>query len=488
MGARVPGRPDLEGAQALTRLRLVALGASVAIAIAALAVAARSDDAPPGRGDPSPGAPNLVVVVTDDQSIGSLRGRPEAMPWLADRLDEPGWTTFTNTVVSTPMCCPSRATILTGRYARRTGVTSNAEAGALDASDTLAVWLHDAGYRTGLVGKYLNGYPWADEALVPPGWDRWFAKLNVTQETTYVGYDVVDDGVRSTVGDGPEDYATDRIAAEAASFVRDAPADRPFFLYVAPSAPHYPWTPAARHEGLLDGADVPVPTAGRLAAMNDVAGLPGWARSLPPVHAAHARRLAVDRVRERVALRAVDDAVRAIWREVAARGETDRTVLVLLSDNGFSYGERRWVGKACPWEACLRVPFVAHVPGTPGGVADELVANVDVAPTLAALAGVDAPPVDGLSLLPLLRGEGRRLGRDAVFIDWSGRGPAEAWEGVRLADAVFVRHADGTVELYDLAADPRERRNLAADPSASALRTRAERLLDGFVADLGAGR
>jgi N-acetylglucosamine-6-sulfatase len=451
----------------------------MSLAVTAFALVAceppASDEAPPPTRVDGEVPPNVILVVTDDQTAGSMEGEPVAMPWLDDRLGEPGWTTFTNAIVTTPLCCPSRASILTGRVASHTGVLTNEDGDALDDADTLAVWLHDAGYHTALIGKYLNGYPWDDPPPIPPGWDRWFAKLNASRATVYSGYDVVDDGERRTVGSAPEDYATDRLAREAVAFVASAAADRPFFVYFAPSAPHEPAEPAPRHASLLE-QPAPVPDASALSAMNDVSGAPGWIRERPPIDAEAGAALAEAQLRERVALRAVDDALRALWEAVDGRGELDRTIWIFLSDNGYSFGDRRWVGKTCPWETCIHVPFVVHAPGTPGGISPELVANIDVAPTISDLAGVDAPAVDGVSLVDVIE-HGTSPARRAVPIEWSGDGRVPAWSGVRTPNAVLIHHADGTVELYDLPKDPDQRRNLAHDPSAGALRARAERAL-----------
>jgi arylsulfatase A-like enzyme len=420
----------------------------------------------------------VIVVVTDDQTAASMHGAPASMPWLQERLGEPGWTTFTNAVVTTPLCCPSRASILTGRYARHTGVSTNHDGANLDPGDTIAAALHDAGYRTALIGKYLNGYPWEGSPLVPPGWDRWFAKLNASDDTLYYGYDVVDDGDRRTIGHEEDGYATDLLADEAVAFVEDAPTDRPFFLYLSPSAPHGPAEPAPRHASLLEGEPPPVaPDA--LAAMNDVGDGPSWIRSAPPIDPTAAEALAIAELRERATLRAVDDAMRALWDAVAARGQLDRTVWLFLSDNGFSFGDRRWVGKTCPWETCVHVPFVIHVPGSDGGTSQALVANIDVVPTIAELAHVEVDDVDGRSVASLLdAGSPTRPDRRAVLLEWAGSAQVPPWVGVRLADAVLIHHDDGTRELYDLVSDPDQRRNLIGDEAASALRARAERALE----------
>ena len=485
VGAGGRGAP---GRRPVLRLAVAALGVAaggswlVACDPPAADAPPTSDVAPPPQLVDGELPPNVILVVTDDQSAASMEGTPVAMPWLRDRLDEPGWTTFANAIVTTPLCCPSRATILTGRVARRTGVLTNEDGDALDARDTLAVWLHDAGYRTALIGKYLNGYPWDDPASVPAGWDTWFAKLNASRATVYSGYDVVDGGERRTLGSDPQDYATDRLAAEAVSFVSDAPADRPFFLYFAPSAPHEPAEPAPRHASLLE-RPTPPPDASALATMNDVEGAPAWIRARPSIDAETGAALARAQLRERVALRAVDDAFRALWEAVEARGELERTAWVFVSDNGFSFGDRRWVGKTCPWETCIHVPFLAHVPGTPGGVSRALVANVDVAPTIADLSGTEAPDVDGVSLRPVIE-TGTAPARRSVPIEWTGDDGVPAWRGVRLPNAVFIRHADGTVELYDLTDDPDQRRNLADDPEAARLRAKAERALERSLVGL----
>jgi N-acetylglucosamine-6-sulfatase len=439
--------------------------------------------------------PNVILIVTDDQTFASMQGRPVAMPWLTAQLDRPGWTTFSNAVVTTPLCCPSRASILTGRYASHTGVETNDDGVRLDDGDTVAVWLHDAGYRTALVGKYLNGYPWDASPGVPQGWDRWFAKLNASRSTVYYGYDVVDQGIRRTVGTDPADYATDLLAEQAVAFVRGAPADRPFFLTFTPSAPHEPAEPAPRYASLIDGTPPEVGDA-RLATLTAVDGAPSWIEERRPIDAASAAALELAKLRERGALHAVDDAFRDLWDAVAARGELDRTVWLFLSDNGYSFGERRWVGKTCPWEVCVHVPFVAFVPGTAGGSTDTLVANIDVAPTIAELAGLEldgtdhidvAPNIDGMSLAAHLLG-GPPPDREGVLLEWTGDARVPTWVAIRLRDAVLIRHADGTRELYDLAADPAERRNLIDDPSATALRARAVSALDASLAALeGAG-
>jgi N-acetylglucosamine-6-sulfatase len=206
--------------------------------------------------------PNVIIVLTDDERWDGF----DAMPWLTKELarDGSGWETFPNAFSNTPLCCPARASLLTGRYARHTGVEGNDDGGNLDESSTLATWLHGAGYHTGLVGKYLNRYPFGRLTYVPPGWDRFVAKRNQSGATVYRDFQVVDQGSPVFV----QEYATDWLGEKAVEFVRTTPSTRPFLLLFAPSAPHPPWIPAQRHEGTYGDllVDEPPNVAGQLRA------------------------------------------------------------------------------------------------------------------------------------------------------------------------------------------------------------------------------
>lgn len=453
----------------------------------------------PTSPDASTLPPNVLIVLTDDQSYDTLPSLvgPPAMPWLQSQISMPGghWVTFTNAFLNTPLCCPSRASILTGLTSAHTGVTSNFDGADLDESSTLATWLHDAGYTTGLVGKYLNDFPWDRGPYVPPGWDRFFAKLNEQLGTTYYGYGLLDQGVPLNVGDAPGDYATTFLAEQATAFLRSAPADHPWFLLFAPPAPHQPWTPAPGDVGAFSGSPVPRPSD---RVLNDVRGKPAWVRALPPVSAERARDLEERRRRERETLLAVDRAMRAFVSEVAARGELDRTVIVFMTDNGLSFGEHRWTSKRCPYEPCVRTPLVIRTPWVPGGTVDDLVSNIDLAPTIVDLArtaaAAPAPAMDGVSLRGFLdaRDGSPRPIREGVLLQYAGDAQVPAWRAVRTADDVYIENADGTVELYDLsgrigAPDPNELRNRARDPRYRAVETRLRSLLASLVRAEGGG-
>jgi arylsulfatase A-like enzyme len=432
-----------------TEVRPLLRRAALGLALGSLAAASWA-----GRSaEPLPGLPfNILVILTDDQSTLTMTSDPAPMPWLRSQVADPssGWRAYPDAVVTTPMCCPSRATILTGRTALVTGVVDNATGERLDETDTIATRLHGAGYTTGLVGKYLNGYPWDRGPYVPPGWDRWFAKANESLATTYQGYPVVDQGALRRFGAGPGDYVTDVLGREAASFIRGAPVDRPWFLLFAPPAPHAPGTPAARHAGTLGRPEEPEPAS----PPGDVA----WMRSLPPLDEEARSDLAVARRSADETLLAVDEHLRELVRAIAIRGEWNRTVVFVLSDNGFAFGEHGWVGKRVPYEPSVGVAFVVRwPPGVDGAPSEALVSNLDLAPTIGELAGLLAAPTDGVSL------QGSVAPDRVVPLWWVGDDTVPAWRGVRTAAAVLIEWSTGEEELYDLDRDPSQRVNLASD-------------------------
>jgi len=415
------------------------------VAICSVVAAAVFSGSPPVVArDPRP---NVLLVLTDDQTLDTIASGPPAMPWLQSQLADPlgHWLWFPRAVASTPLCCPSRSTILTGRYDTQTGVRTNDDGPNLDDTNTLPVWLHDAGYTTGLVGKYLNFYPWGREPFIPPGWDRWFAKENADESTAYYDYDVVDEGIVRHHGDAPSDYATDVLGAQALRFVQGAPAERPWFLYFTPNAPHLPWVPAPAHTGAFDGLEPPFPD---LATMNDVRGKPGYVRDLPAKTDADRQAYIQDDRNERAMLLSVDAWFHQIVDAIAARGELDNTVIVFMGDNGYTLGLHRLDGKRYPYTPSVRVPFAIRTPWTQASTVADPVSNVDVAGTIAALAGA-TPGLEqmGVDLGPAIRGD-PLPSRPGVFLDWGGDAYAPAWQGVLTRGATYIRNADGFRELY----------------------------------------
>lgn len=419
--------------------------------------------------------PNVLIVVTDDQRAGTVH---RYMPIVRSELGGRG-TTFVNAVVTTPLCCPSRASILTGNYAHTHGVYGNrAETGfgAFDDTSTLATWMRGGGYRTALIGKYLNGYGdvHPDGAYVPPGWDRWFAFV----EPGYFGYSVSDNGSRVAFGESPKEYSTDVLAAQAQAFIRNS--DAPFFLLFAPNAPHEPFTPAPRHVDAF--TDLP---PHRPPSYNErrVEDKPLWVRRRPQFSLDERARMDDLRERQLESLLSVDDAVGALLQTLEETGELSDTIVVFTSDNGFQWGEHRIWGKNVPYRDTHQVPLIVRYGGVvPSGEVDRtLVANIDIAPTVAELASVPTPPVDGLSLAPLFS-PGGEIPRARVLIEHGEGGPAPPLCAVRNAIEFYVRYATGEEEFYRYDLDPHELDNAAASPEAAsrvkALRNGARRLCD----------
>ncbi len=448
------------------------------LAVVAIAAAAGLRASPtPIVPDPRP---NVLVVLTDDQTLDTLPTDPPAMPWFQAQLADPEghWLWFPHAVVSTPLCCPSRATILTGRFDTHTNVRDNFQGPNLDDTNTLPVWLQGAGYTTGLVGKYLNFYPWGRAPFMPPGWDRWFAKENADESTAYYDYEVVDQVLEHHYGSAPQDYATDVLGAQAVRFVQTAPVDRPWFLYFSPNAPHLPWIPSPTYSGAFADVQPPIPP---LRVMNDVAGKPAYVQALAPKTETDRQGYIAGNRNERAMLLSVDDWFQSLVEAIAARGELDRTVIIFLTDNGYTLGLHRLDGKRYPYTPSIGVPFAIRTPWAPAGTVDDLVSNVDLAGTIAALAGVQPGlPQDGINLAPAVHGQPIPH-RPGVFLDWGGDENAPPWQGVVTRRFLYVDNADGFEELYRNA-DALQLHNLADDPGAARLLARGRALLATLAA------
>jgi N-acetylglucosamine-6-sulfatase len=436
--------------------------------------------------------PNIVLLVSDDQRLDDM--------WVLSKtralLGQPG-TTFTNAYVSTPLCCPSRATLLTGQYAHNNGVLDNGPPlggyGRLDHTNTLAVWLQKAGYYTAHLGKYLNSYGVTSPPVVPPGWSRWFGLVDPSTYQMY-GYTVSDNGRLVTYGKAPEDYQTDVLARKAEEVIRHHPRkdsagkERPFFLTVAPLAPHLEGSDGAGAGGVLRPAPRHLrrfvrvrPPAKDSFNEADVRTKPAYIQARRPITGK--RRKEINRIyRARLAsLLALDDLVERVVKALRETGQLDNTVLLFLSDNGFFLGEHRLPeGKYYPYEEAIHVPLLIRGGGFPAGAtARQVVGNIDIAPTILALAGATAGrAVDGLPLLPLARDPHLENDRALLIEGFShGRRAQLGYTGVRTGRWVYIEYETGERELYDLEADPHELANRAAAPELASLRaTLAARL------------
>ena len=418
--------------------------------------------------------PNIVLILTDDQRFDTLW----AMPTVESELVGHG-VDFVNGFVSNPLCCPSRSTILTGEYSHTTGVYSNRShqryggfAHFRDGS-TVATWLHGAGYRTALMGKYLNGY---SGTYVPPGWDRWFATYH---GGGYYNYTVNSDGSLSTYGSDPADYSTTVLTKQATAFIRSTDPAQPLFLYFAPHGPHNPATPAPGDENAFSDLaawrppsyDVVEPTK------------PEYIRHRNTFSSSLTRSIDEFRLDQYRTLLSLDRAVASILGALDDTGRLGDTMIVFMSDNGMLWGEHGWHKKVVPYEESIRVPFVVRYDPltTSPKVDDHLVVNVDLAPTFAALAGVSAPNVEGMSLLPLLSSASADW-RSSFLIEHMRKntGGVPTYCGVQTERFEYVDYVTGEEELYDLSRDPNELVNRVDDPRYLDVRRRLRRQLVGL--------
>jgi N-acetylglucosamine-6-sulfatase len=414
--------------------------------------------------------PNVVLILADDQRWDTLRWMPEVRELLVDQ-----GVSFSNAFVVNPLCCPSRASILTGQYAHTTGVYGSGNLDDFRDRDTLTTWLDDAGYRTALIGKYINGYN--GPMAIPPGWDRWFAFAD-TDAPGYYDYVVNDQGSLVQFGSEPGAYSTDVLTRESVRFITHTPSSKPLFLYLAPFAPHLPAVPADRHEGAFAGVDEYRPPS---FDERDVDDKPTYVQTLDRFSPLAEAQLDSARRDQLESLLAVDEAVGSIVAELGATGRLSNSVIIYTSDNGFLWGEHRWVGKMVPYEESIRIPMVVRADAITGafGSRRELVLNIDLAPTIADLAGVQPTiRVDGASMRPLLSGSGDRAWRRAFLVEHDKEKDMPAYCAVRTTWQLFVQYASEEEELYRLRGDPYELASAADSPLVATLRNRARKLCD----------
>jgi arylsulfatase A-like enzyme len=408
--------------------------------------------------------PNIVLIVTDDQRLDTLW----AMPNVRRRLSAHG-VTFTHGYVTNPVCCPSRATMLTGQYSHSTGVYTNKPGyhggvTAFDASSTIATWLHEAGYVTGLFGKYLNGY---EGGYVPPGWDHFFATWG---GGGYYDYLAQHDGSMMRFGSRPADYATSVLARDAVDFMASVPNDSPFFVYFAPHAPHEPAVPAPGDERLFGALSDWRPRSYDEA---DVSDKPEWLRRRPRLAAPAREELDRFRLAQLQTIVSLDREIGALLDHLEETGRISNTLIVFTSDNGMMWGEHRLRGKAVPYEESVRVPFVlrwdAMIPAARPN--HQLVLNIDIAPTLAAAAGVSAPGAEGRNVLRLIADPSRPW-REKFLIEHLGPATTPTQCTIHTRRHVLTRYETGETELYDLRVDPAQLSNLSGDPDVRRLESR----------------
>ncbi len=505
------GRPQLRRQAGVARAgagihrsrRLRPERVAAVVAVAALTAAGCSSGGGPSAGRASSsasggvagstgaaGRPNIVFVLTDDLSDNLVQYMPHVQA-----LQKAGMT-FTDYTVTDSLCCPSRSSIFTGRFPHDTEIFTNGKAKAGGRStatadggfdlfhargeekQTFATALQGVGYRTAMMGKYLNGYePAAIEGgagpYVPPGWNEWDVAGNGYPE---LDYDLNENGHVVHHGGQPQDYLTDVVAGKGTGFIKSAAdAHSPFLLELATFAPHKPSTPAPR-----DASAFPGLTAPRSPAFDQLpTAAPSWLAPAQPLTSDNIANID-DGFRKRAqSVQAVDAMIGHLEDTLKAAGVADNTYLVFSSDNGYHMGEHRLTpGKMTAFDTDIQVPLVVAGPGVPAGrTPDSLAQNIDLAPTFEALGGAATPAdVDGHSLVPLLHGQPAGDWRTASLVEHHGpdvnavdpdfqaksSGNPTSYEAIRTATSTYVEYANGEVEYYDLSHDPDELHNTAA--------------------------
>ncbi len=439
--------------------------------------------------------PNIVFVLTDDLAWNLV----DYMPRVRQMQRE--GTTFTNYFVTDSLCCPSRASILTGKYPHDTGVFTNGgndggfhlfhERG--EEENTFATRLQARGYVTAMMGKYLNGYTPAAlvdgrQAYVPPGWNEWDVAGDGYPEFYYT---LNENGRLGHYGARPQDYLTDVLANKGAAFInRAAAARKPFLLEIATFAPHSPYTPAPRDANDFPGLEAPRTPAFDEADMSDK---PAWLRNHALLNDTQIAGIDAAFRKRAQAVEAIDDLIGQLQATVALDGVARDTYFFFSSDNGYHMGEHRLTpGKQTAFDIDIRVPLIVTGPGvTAGKTVTHIAQNIDLCPTFVQLARASvAPSVDGQSLVPLLRAQPAPSWRDAALVEHHGpnvtpsdpdapqpgSGNPTTYEALRLPGSTYVEYANGEREFYDLRADPDELTNSASQLTSSRLASLHSRL------------
>ncbi|MFG1643483.1 sulfatase [Amycolatopsis sp. NPDC049252] len=457
-----------------SRVRLL-LTSLLVVALASTAAACTTGSARPAAVSGAAGSkPNVVLVLTDDLSMNLLPYLPHVQEMARNG------TSFANYTVTDSLCCPSRSSLFTGMLPHDTGVFTNGGKdggyGAFhdrgDDKSTYATSLQQAGYRTAMMGKYLNGYDPKTNGI-PPGWNEWDVAGNGYGE---FDYDLNENGTIKHYGKTPQDYLVDVMAGKAARFVTDsAAAHTPFAIELATFAPHGPYTPAPRDADAFPGL-----TAPRGPAFDTLpSSAPPWLASRTPL--TDKEKMTIDKAfRKRAqAVQSVDKMIGTVQDALDKAGVRGDTDIVFTSDNGYHMGEYRLTpGKQTAFDTDVHVPLVVAGPGVKAGVTvNQPVENIDLRPTFEQLAGAPTPSqVDGESLVPLLTGATPGTWRTVGLVEHHGpdfdktdpdqpkknSGNPSTYEAIRSATYTYVEYTDGTKEYYDRGTDPQELHNTAA--------------------------
>lgn len=388
--------------------------------------------------------PNFLIIVTDDQRYDTMEYMPNTQELIFDQ-----GVTFSKGYITTPFCCPSRASILTGMYAHNHGVQVNED--PLEFR-TMVEDIHRNGYYTGLVGKYLNSW----KGDMRPEYNFWVSFWGGTMKN-YYDPDLNVNGTWSKY----TGYSTYLFRDYGVQFIEEASKQsKPFLLMYTPNAPHAPFTPAKEDVNLLDGLEPFRPVSFN---EEDVSDKPDSISNQAPLTEEDIQSIDTTRRRQLLTLIALDRTIPDLINKLKETGELDNTVIIFISDNGKHWGEHRLDSKSTAYEESVKVPFAIRYPPlipTPY-VDDRIVANIDIAPTIYELSETRQPDtVDGKSLLPLFGGDTEW--RDHILLEaWPDRG---AWSAIHTGDYIYIETQDDMSEFYNLKLDPFEMDNAINDP------------------------
>jgi N-acetylglucosamine-6-sulfatase len=541
--------------------QIATLAALCLAALGLVQAAAAPAEIPPAHAQGE--APSFVVIQTDDQTLDSLYashraypGAPatRAMPNTLDLIGKRGMS-FNRYYVPYPLCCPSRVSLLTGRYSHNNNVRGNnppnggytgfSFRGA--ANHNIATWLQGAGYRTVHVGKVMNGYgqpPFSSGLEVPPGWSSWYATVDQDRNHYFYGYtlnvngqlvgpfgdsgdwDTREYGVRDDPGcpaaplnGQPCMYLTDKLTEIAANEILATPAGKPFYVQLDYTAPHGDFRrpagpePAPRHYDWFRGARLPHDYSEGLQE-GAVSDKPRFIRDADYLTPTERRVYRIYWQKQLESLRAVDDGVKRVIDTLGYLGRLRNTYVIFVSDNGFFFGEHRLLGgKFLAYEPATHMPFLIRGPGIEAGTqTGEMAANIDIAPTLAELAGVEpTKSVDGRSLVPFLEDPELRTRRPILFesfvetndVEANGAlrpsarpsnqasasllAPPKDYAGIRLGAYKYIAWPSGEKELYNINRDPNELNSLHKVPNFFPIRNFLHREMKRLAECVGKG-
>lgn len=436
------------------------------------------------------GKPNIIVIMTDDQRFDLM----DELPAVTKDLAKDG-VTFTNAYTTTPLCCPSRSSFLTGEYAHNHGVWNNKSPNGSWKSfkkhekQTLGVWLQKEGYKTALIGKYLNGYKNTTE--VPPGWDDW----EVVGKGRYFDYTMNENGKEVQYGHKDSDYSTDVLKDKAITFIKESK-NKPYFLFLAVKTPHGDGDEDESDDDIISAPPPPAPRdknkCKKLSKFDslafnekDVSDKPMYIQEKKLLSGKDEGDIEKYRNGQNCSLIAVNDAIADILKTVG--NKRNKTMIIFVSDNGYGWGEHRFIKKNCLYEGCAKAPMVISYPKytKQGFTTDKIALNIDLTATILDVAGAKIPKsVNGVSLVPLLRDKNATPRNSSLIEVDSGKIGGQGKDyAIRMENYKYIELSNKEKELYDLKEDPYELQNLADDPKYADIQKFLAKQLHALIKD-----